>query len=121
MLSREIFWTSAERSQSSYPKNLDPRGNSVGAAFSLPCPSGKQTGQGGQKRKERLICVRKNTFVAAMKNSSKEFKSKEILDALNEAFSEAEEPEEIDLREKGKKYLHKKILKEEPQLFDYRK
>jgi hypothetical protein len=57
-------------------------------------------------------------FVAAMKNSSKELKSKEILDALNEAFSETEEPEEIDLREKSKTYHRNKIFKEEPTAFD---
>ena len=40
-------------------------------------------------------------------------KSKEILDALNEAFSEAEEPEETNLREKSKTYYLKKVLKKE--------
>jgi len=57
--------------------------------------------------------VRKDAFAAAMKNSSKELESKEILDALNEAFSETEDPEEIDLREKSKAYYLKKVLKKE--------
>ena len=33
-------------------------------------------------------------------NSSEKLKSKEILDALNEAFSETEQPEETTLRKK---------------------
>jgi hypothetical protein len=51
-------------------------------------------------------------------NSSKKVKSKEILNALNEAFSETEKPEETTLREKSKTCYLKKILKEEPAAFD---
>ena len=54
----------------------------------------------------------------AVKKFLKKLKSKEILNALNEAYSETGYPEEIRLKEKSKKYYAKKILKEETTAFD---
>lgn len=49
----------------------------------------------------------------AVKYFLKKLKSKEILNALNEVYSETESSEEATLREKSKAYYSKKILKEE--------
>ena len=56
---------------------------------------------------------RSEVFAMAVKEFLEKRKSKELLNALNEAYSEPESPEEITLREKGKRYFAKKILKEE--------
>ncbi len=56
-------------------------------------------------------------LVAAGTNFSDKLKSKEILNALNEGFSETEKPGETTLREKRKTYYLKKILKEESTAF----
>ena len=53
----------------------------------------------------------------AVNRSPKDLKSKEILNALNEAYSETESTEEATLREKSKTYYLKKILKEESTAF----
>ena len=53
----------------------------------------------------------------AVNRSPKDLKSKEILNALNGAYSETEEPEETNLREKSKTYYLKKTLKEESTAF----
>jgi hypothetical protein len=57
-------------------------------------------------------------FIVAVKYFLKKLKSKEILNALNKAYSETESPEEATLREKSKTYYSKKILKEELTAFD---
>ncbi len=57
-------------------------------------------------------CSRSEVFAMAVKEFLEKRKSKELLDALNEAYSEPEPPEEVTVREKGKRYLAKKILKE---------
>jgi len=49
----------------------------------------------------------------AVKEFLNKLKSKQLLDALNEAYSGDDSPEEITLREKNKRYYTKKILKEE--------
>ncbi len=56
---------------------------------------------------------RSEVFAMAVKEFLEKRKSKELLNALNEAYSEPELPEEITLREKGKRYFAKKILKEQ--------
>jgi hypothetical protein len=56
-------------------------------------------------------------FIVAVNRSPKDLKSKEILNALNEAYSETESTEEATLREKSKTYYLKKTLKEESTAF----
>jgi hypothetical protein len=57
-------------------------------------------------------------FIVGAKKFLKKLESKEILNVLNEAYSETGYPEEIRLKEKSKKYYAKKILKEESIAFD---
>jgi hypothetical protein len=47
----------------------------------------------------------------AVKEFLEKKKSEEVLNVLNEVYSEAETPEEITIRERGKRYFAKKILK----------
>ena len=56
---------------------------------------------------------RSEVFVMAVREFLDKLKSKQILDALNEAYSEGDFPEEITLREKSMRYYAKKIVKEE--------
>lgn len=56
---------------------------------------------------------RSEVFAMAVKEFLEKRKSKEVLNVLNEVYSESESPEEITVREKGKRYFAKKILKEE--------
>ena len=56
---------------------------------------------------------RSEVFVMAVKEFLEKLKSKELLDALNEAYSGDDPQEEITLREKSKRYYAKKIVKEE--------
>jgi metal-responsive CopG/Arc/MetJ family transcriptional regulator len=56
---------------------------------------------------------RSEVFAMAVKEFLEKRKSKELLNALNEAYSESESPEEITVRERGKRYFAKKILKEQ--------
>ena len=56
---------------------------------------------------------RSQVFVMAVKEFLSKLKSKQLLDALNEAYSGDDPPEEITLREKSKRYYAKKIVKEE--------
>ncbi|MBI3753239.1 MAG: hypothetical protein HY266_04230, partial [Deltaproteobacteria bacterium] len=46
-------------------------------------------------------------------------KSKRLLEALNDAYSEPETPEETSLIEKGKKYYSRKVLKAHYCKFGY--
>jgi predicted transcriptional regulator len=55
---------------------------------------------------------RSEVFAMAVKEFLEKLKSKEILDALNEVYSEPNSSEETTLREKGKRYYIKKIVKE---------
>lgn len=55
---------------------------------------------------------RSEVFAMAAKEFLEKRKSKELLNALNEAYSEPESPEEITVREKGKRYFAKKTLKD---------
>jgi metal-responsive CopG/Arc/MetJ family transcriptional regulator len=61
-------------------------------------------------RKQRRS--RSEVFVMAVKELLEKEKSRELLEALNEAYSEEESAEETTLREKGKRYYGKKVLKE---------
>jgi predicted transcriptional regulator len=54
---------------------------------------------------------RSEVFAMAVKEFLEKLKSKELLHALNEAYSEPESPEEITVREKSKRYYRKKIAK----------
>jgi len=54
---------------------------------------------------------RSGVFVMAVEKLLEKEKARKLLDALNEAYSEAGSAEERTLREKGKKYYAKKILK----------
>jgi metal-responsive CopG/Arc/MetJ family transcriptional regulator len=54
---------------------------------------------------------RSEVFAMAVKDFLEKLKSKELLDALNEAYSEPESREETTVRERSKKYYRKKIVK----------
>jgi len=54
---------------------------------------------------------RSEVFAMAVKEFLEKLKSKELLDALNEAYSEPESPEETTVRERSKRYYRKKIAK----------
>jgi len=54
---------------------------------------------------------RSEVFAMAVKEFLEKKKSEEVLNVLNEVYSEAETPEEITIRERGKRYFAKKILK----------
>ena len=56
---------------------------------------------------------RSEVFAMAVKEFLSKIKSKQLLDALNEAYSGDDPQEEITLREKSKRYYAKKIVKEE--------
>ena len=56
---------------------------------------------------------RSEVFAMAVKEFLSKLKSKQLLDALNEAYSGDDPQEEITLREKSKRYYAKKIVKEE--------
>jgi hypothetical protein len=56
---------------------------------------------------------RSEVFAMAVKEFLSKLKSKQLLDALNEAYSGDDPLEEITLREKSKRYYAKKIVKEE--------
>ncbi len=55
---------------------------------------------------------RSEVFAMAVKEFLEKKKTEEVLKVLNEVYSEAETPEEITVRERGKRYFAKKILKE---------
>ena len=55
---------------------------------------------------------RSEVFAMAVKEFLEKRKTERILKVLNEVYSEAETPEEITVRERGKRYFVKKILKE---------
>ena len=54
---------------------------------------------------------RSELFTLAVKEFLEKIKSKRLLEAINEAYSEPETIEESSLREKGKKYYSRKVLK----------
>ena len=54
---------------------------------------------------------RSELFTLAAKEFLEKIKSKKLLEAINDAYSEPETPEETSLREKGKKYYSRKVLK----------
>ena len=54
---------------------------------------------------------RSELFTLAVKEFLEKMKSKRLLDAINEAYSEPAAIEETSLREKGKKYYSRKVLK----------
>lgn len=54
---------------------------------------------------------RSEVFVIALQEFLKKLESRKLLEALNDAYSVAETPEEKSIREKGKKYYAKKVLK----------
>ena len=56
--------------------------------------------------------TRSEVFVIAVREYLEKRKSKKLLDALNEAYSAAESPEEYTVREEGKK-LHSKTVRKE--------
>ena len=51
-------------------------------------------------------------FTIAVREYLDRIKSQMLLDALNKAYSEPESPEDTTLRQRGKKYYARKILKE---------
>ena len=51
-------------------------------------------------------------FVIALKEFLEKLKSAQLLKSLNDAYSEVETFEEKAVREKGKRYYAKKVLKE---------
>jgi len=54
---------------------------------------------------------RSEVFVTAIKEFLERIKSKQLLDALNEAYADTESSEETLLREKAKKRYAQKVLK----------
>jgi metal-responsive CopG/Arc/MetJ family transcriptional regulator len=54
---------------------------------------------------------RSEVFVIAVKEFLKKLESKRLLDALNDAYSEVESPEEKTLREKSKEYYVSRVLR----------
>ena len=61
-------------------------------------------------RKQRRS--RSEVFVKAVRELLEKEKSRELLEALDKVYSEEESVEETTLREKGKRYYAKKVLKE---------
>ncbi|MBM4347518.1 MAG: hypothetical protein FJ107_05225 [Deltaproteobacteria bacterium] len=55
---------------------------------------------------------RSEVFVMAVKEFLEKLKSQQLLNALNEVYSEPESLEETTLREESKRYYSKKIQKE---------
>ncbi|MCX5895306.1 MAG: ribbon-helix-helix domain-containing protein [Proteobacteria bacterium] len=55
---------------------------------------------------------RSEVFVIALKEFLEKLKSAQLLKSLNDAYSEVETFEEKAVREKGKRYYAKKVLKE---------
>ncbi len=55
---------------------------------------------------------RSELFTLAVKEFLEKMKSKRLLEAINEAYSEPEAIEETSLREKGKKYYSRKVLRD---------
>lgn len=55
---------------------------------------------------------RSELFTLAIKEFLEKIKSRQLLEALNEAYSDIELPAETSLRRKGKKYYARKIVKE---------
>lgn len=55
---------------------------------------------------------RSQVFVMVVKEFLEKLKSEELLNGLNEVYSEAESSEETTLREKSKTHYYKKILNE---------
>jgi metal-responsive CopG/Arc/MetJ family transcriptional regulator len=55
---------------------------------------------------------RSEVFVVAIKEFLEKIKSKQLLDILNEVYSDAESIEETTLRKKAKRHYAKKVLKE---------
>jgi metal-responsive CopG/Arc/MetJ family transcriptional regulator len=55
---------------------------------------------------------RSEVFAMAVRKLLEKEKAQELLNALNEAYSHEESVEEKTLREKGKRYYGKKVLKE---------
>jgi len=54
---------------------------------------------------------RSEVFVIAVKEFLKKLESKKLLDALNNAYSDVESPEEKTLRVKSKKYYINRVLR----------
>lgn len=54
---------------------------------------------------------RSEVFAIAVQEFLERMKSKELLNALNEAYSEGESPEEATLRIKSKRYYAKRVLR----------
>jgi len=52
-------------------------------------------------------------FAMAVKKLLEKEKTGELLAALNEAYSEGESSEEVQVREKSKRYYQRRIIKEE--------
>jgi metal-responsive CopG/Arc/MetJ family transcriptional regulator len=55
---------------------------------------------------------RSELFTIAVKEFLERIKSRRLLDEINEAYSDIEAPDETILRQKGKKYYARKVLKE---------
>jgi len=62
-------------------------------------------------KKHRLS--RSEVFAMAVKKLLEKEKTGELLAALNEAYSEGESSEEVQVREKSKRYYQRRIIKEE--------
>ena len=54
---------------------------------------------------------RSEVFLIAVKEFLEKLKSRKLLDALNNAYSDVESPEEKTLRKKSKKYYAEKVIR----------
>lgn len=84
-----------------YPKSMK-------TAISVPDKIFKEV----EKFAKKHNYSRSEVFVTAVRDFLRKWESKKLLDALNEAYSDAESQEEKSVREKGKKHYSKTILKE---------
>jgi metal-responsive CopG/Arc/MetJ family transcriptional regulator len=64
-----------------------------------------------EKIAEENNCSRSEVFLIAVKEFLEKLKSKRLLEALNNAYSDIESREEKSLREKSKKYYAEKVMR----------
>lgn len=76
-------------------------------AISIPAEIFKEV----EKIAKELHYSRNDVFVIAVREYIEKRRSRKLLDALNEAYSAAELPEEQRVREKGKRRCSRTILK----------
>ena len=66
-----------------------------------------------EKIAEENNCSRSEVFLMAVKEFLEKLKSKKLLDALNDVYSDMESQEEKFLREKSKKYYAEEVMRDD--------